>query len=160
MARLTRPNGDELSGIRPIIDMLVADHRRDTNQIACLPKMSRALVKVITPALHHQQKLLENVTVFTAMLSRTDLLHHQIQGRSRDFGPSTDIELQFSLPRRFPSAVRPADHSRSFSLYPIFFRKSGQKPIVPSSSGRRNGNQSPRPKDSFTLAIRFGLFPP
>ena len=125
MARLTRPNGEELSDIRSIVDMLVADHRRDTNQVTRLPGMSRALVKVITPAFHHQQKLLENVTVFTAMLSLTDLLHHQIQGRSCQFGPSTDIKLQFSLPRRFPRAVRPVDHTRSFSLYPIFFRKSG-----------------------------------
>ena len=30
MARLTRPNGDELSGIRSIIDMLVADHGRES----------------------------------------------------------------------------------------------------------------------------------
>lgn len=155
MARLTRPNRDESSGSGPIVDMLVADHRRDTNQITCLPRMSRALVKVITPALHHQQKLLENVTVVTAMLSRTYLLDHQIQGRSCHFGPSTDIKLQFSLPRRLPRAVQPADHSRSFSLYPILFRKSGQKPIVPSSGGQRNGNQSPRLKDGFTLAIRF-----
>lgn len=76
MARLTRPNGDKLSGIAPIVDMLVADHRRNTNQITCLPGMSRAFVNVITPALHHQQELLENVTVFTATLSRTDLLYH------------------------------------------------------------------------------------
>ena len=124
MARLSRPNGDELSRISPIVDMLVTDHWRNTNQITCLPGMSRAFVKVITPALHHQQELLENVTVFTAMLSRTDLLYHQIQSRSSHFRPSTDIELQFSLPRRFPRAVRPADHSRSFSLYPILFRKS------------------------------------
>src|SRR6266481_6610607 len=155
MTRLTRPNGDELSGIGPIVDMLVADHRRDTNQITRLPGMSRALVKVITPALHHQQKLLENVTVFTAMLSRTDLLHHQIQGSGCHFCPSTDIKLQFPLPRRFPRAVRPADHTRSFSLYPIFFRKSGQKPIVASSGGRSNRNPSPRLKDGFTLSIRF-----
>jgi hypothetical protein len=30
MARLTRPNGHELSGIRSIIDMLVADHGRES----------------------------------------------------------------------------------------------------------------------------------
>ena len=123
MARLTRPNGDELSGISSIVEVLVTDHRGDANQVARLPGMSRALVKVITPTFHHQQKFLENVTVFTAVISRKDLLHHQIQGRSCHFCPSTDIKLQFPLPRRFPRAVRPMDHTRTFSLYPIFFCK-------------------------------------
>src|SRR5580765_7031179 len=153
MARLTRPNGDELSCIGPIVDMLVTDHWRNTDQITCFPGMSRALVQVVTPAFHHQQKFLENVTVFTAMLARTDLVYHQVQGRGGHFCPSTDIKLQFPLPRRFPSAVRPMDHMRAFSLYSIFFRKPGQKPIVTSPGGRRNRNPSLRLKDRFTLSI-------
>src|SRR5262245_33828844 len=105
--------------------MLVADHWRDTNEITCLPGMSRSFVNVKTPAFHHQQKLLENMTVFATTRAGRDLLCHQIQGWSRHFCPSTDIKLQFSLARRFPRTAASADYSRAFSLDPIFFGKSG-----------------------------------
>ena len=85
MARLTRPNGDKLSRISPIVDMLVTNHWRDTNEVTCLPGMSRALVKVKTLAFHHQQKLLEDMTVFATTLAGRDLLCHQIQAWSRHF---------------------------------------------------------------------------
>ena len=71
MPRLARPNGHQLSGVRPVIDMLVDDHRRHTDQIACLPGMSRALVQIVAAAFDHQQKFLENMTVLTATLART-----------------------------------------------------------------------------------------
>src|SRR5262245_32754505 len=108
-----------------MVDMPVADHWRDTNEITCLPEMTRTLVKVKTPAFHHQQELLENMTVFATTLAGRDLLCHQIQGRSRDFCPSTDIKLQFPLAPRFPRTVCSADYSRAFSLDPIFFGKPG-----------------------------------
>src|SRR5262245_39099939 len=105
--------------------MPVADHWRDTNEITWLPGMSRAFVNVKTPAFHHQQELLENVTVFAAAFARRDLLYHQIQGWRRHFCPSADIKLKFSLARRFPSTARSADYSRALSLDPILFGKSG-----------------------------------
>src|SRR5215813_5828408 len=101
--------------------MLVTNHSRDTNEVTCLLGMSRALVKVKTLAFHHQQKLLEDMTVFAAALARRDLLCHQIQGWSRHFCPSADIKLQFSLARRFPRAARSADYSGAFFLDPILF---------------------------------------
>src|SRR5215510_16333206 len=101
--------------------MLMADHWRDTNEVTCLPGMSRALMKVNPPAFHHQQKFLEDVTVFAASLARRDLLCHQIQAWSRHFCPSADIKLQFSLARRFPRAAGSADYARTFSLDPILF---------------------------------------
>jgi hypothetical protein len=95
MARLTRPNGDELSGISSIVDMLAADHRRNTNQITFLPGMSRALVKVITPALHHQQKLLENMTVLGSMPEAVRMIF-----KDRIAGPARLLTATF-LPLRF-----------------------------------------------------------
>src|SRR5262245_49437005 len=115
--------------------MQVAHHWRDTNEVTCLPGMSRAFVNVKTPAFYHKQKLLENVTVFAATLARRDLLCHQIQGWSRHFCPSADIKLQFSLARRFPRAARSADYSGAFFLDPILFGKSGQKPVVAGLAG-------------------------
>src|SRR5262245_597867 len=101
--------------------MLVADHWRDTNEVTCLPGMSRAFVNVKTPACHNQQKLLENVTVFAATFARSDLLYHQIQSWRRHFSPSADIKLKFSLARRFPRAVHLVNYTRAFSLDPILF---------------------------------------
>src|SRR5262249_56868548 len=97
---------------------------RNTNEITCVEGMSRTLMKVKPPAFHHQQKLLEDVTVFATTPARRDLLCHQIQGWSRHFCPSADIKLQFSLARRFPRAARAGDYSRAFSLDPILFDKS------------------------------------
>ena len=71
MSRLTRPNGNELSGIVSIVDMLVHDHRRHTDQITFLPRMLGAVVQIVTAAFDHQQKFLENVAVLTAPLART-----------------------------------------------------------------------------------------
>src|SRR5215510_6102115 len=133
--------------------MLVTNHWRDTNEVTCLPGMSRALVKVKTLAFHHQQKLLEDMTVFATTLAGRDLLCHQIQAWSRHFCPSADIELQFSLTRRFPRAARSGDYSRAFSLDPILFGKSGQKPVITSLAHNSRALLPPRLKQSSNLPL-------
>ena len=116
MSRLLRPHGNELSGFLSVVDMLVHDHRRHTNQISFRPTVLRAVVEIVAAAFDHQQKFLENVAMLTASLARSDFLRHHIQPARRHFGPPADVEFKSSLPGVFPRAVRGADHARIFSL--------------------------------------------
>ena len=66
MSRLARPNGNELSGLLSVVDVLVHDHRRHANQISFRPTVLSAVVEIVAAAFDHQQKFLENMAMLTA----------------------------------------------------------------------------------------------
>ena len=125
MSRLLRPNGQELSGFLSIVDVLVHDHRRYTNQIPFRPTVLRAVVEIVAAALDHQQKFLEDMAMLTASLPRSDFLRHYIQPACRHLGPPAAVEFKSSLPTVFPRAIRGADHARAFSLSAILVSEPG-----------------------------------
>ena len=78
MSRLARPYGNELSGIVSVIDVLVHDHRRYTDQISFSPRVLRPVVQIVTAAFDHQQQFLEYVAVLAAPFARRNLLRHHV----------------------------------------------------------------------------------
>ena len=125
MARLLGPNRNQLSGLLSVVDVLVHDHRRHTNQIPFRPTVLRAVVEIVTSAFDHQQEFLENMPVLAAAFARSDFLRHQIQPARRHLGPPADVKFKSSLPGVFPRAIRGADHARIFSLDTILVGEPG-----------------------------------
>ncbi len=74
MSRLLWPDGYELRGVLAVIDVLVHDHRRHTNQIPFGPTVLRAVVEIVTAPFDHQQKFFEDMAMLTASLPGRDFL--------------------------------------------------------------------------------------
>src|SRR5262249_28761085 len=84
VAGLPRPDGYQTDRLVAVVHVAVHDHRRDADEIASFPRVFGPFVDIVTPAGDDQQKLLENMPMLAALLSRCDLLRHEIHSARGD----------------------------------------------------------------------------
>ncbi len=87
-------------------------------------------MQVVAGAVEDEEDLLGDVAVATAVTTRLDLLHHEVEVGGGRFGPGVEVEAGPPLAGLLHRAVGGADHPRRLALDSVLLDEAVDEPVV------------------------------